>query len=71
MNPAPLFHFAAEFEFYVFAVAFVASVCILSLAASWFLIKTVIAHTFPDLRRFTIEHGPEGFRLRLQPRSSA
>lgn len=45
VNPAPLFHFAAAFEFYVFAFTFGVCVCILSVAAARFVISTVLSHT--------------------------
>jgi hypothetical protein len=50
VDPAPLFHFAAAFEFYMFALTFVVCVCLLSLAAARFVIGTVISHTFPRWR---------------------
>ena len=48
MDRARLFHFAAAFEFYVFAVTFVVCVCILSVAAALFVVTTLLSHTFPE-----------------------
>ena len=64
MDPVPLFHFAAQFEFYVFAVAFVICVCALSLGAALFVVRAVLTHLFPHLRRpLSVEHELDGFRL--------
>ncbi len=44
MDRARLFHLAAAFEFYVFAVTFVVCVCILSVAAALFMVTKVLSH---------------------------
>src|SRR5687767_1605389 len=74
VDPAKFFHFAAQFEFYVFALTFVACICLMSLAAAWFIIATVLAHTFPNWRKcgpWLLEHRPKTFRLADRPKSSA
>jgi hypothetical protein len=46
-----LIDLVAQFEFYVFGATFATCVCLLTLAAARFVIKTVLAHTFPQVLR--------------------
>lgn len=55
VDATTLIHFAAEFEFFVFAVTFVVCVCVLSLTAALFVIKTVLAHALPLWRELLHE----------------
>lgn len=50
MDLAPVLHLAAEFEFAVFAGAFIICIAILSLAAARFVIGAVLEHSFPGWR---------------------
>jgi hypothetical protein len=50
VDPAALINLAADFEFYVFGVTFAVCVVILSLGAAVFVVKAVLAHTFPEWR---------------------
>ena len=51
VDVAQLVYLAAEIEFAIFALAFLACVVILSLKTAWFLVGTVLDHAFPNWKR--------------------